>query len=211
MADQARGDTGMRLLRAVVFSVVCVVLSALGHSLVAGTAVAMWVLPVGWLVTLGLVLPLAGRRCSRPGITATLLCGQVLLHAVFCVGQGSAVHTVPLDTAAMPGMADGHGTGVQLMLTPGMFAVHLASAFVMGWVLHRGETAMWRVVDISAWITKSFAGLLALTFLLATAVRLPGAWPGALRRSETSPARLRMAALRHSVVRRGPPAVVAVA
>lgn len=99
-------------MRAVVFSAVCVALSALGHALVACTTVALWVLPVGWLVALGMALPLAGRERSRQGITAALLCGQVLLHAVLCLGQGPAAHRVPVGAAGMagmPGMAAGSG------------------------------------------------------------------------------------------------------
>ncbi|MFV2119065.1 hypothetical protein ACE14D_11705, partial [Streptomyces sp. Act-28] len=81
---------GPRLLRAAVFTAVCVVLSALGHSLAAGQAVPGWTLGAGFAGILLLVLPFAGRERPLPAITTVLAGGQLALHTLFGVGQGHA-------------------------------------------------------------------------------------------------------------------------
>ncbi|UQS31620.1 hypothetical protein J5J01_08350 [Streptomyces fradiae] len=86
---------GPRLLRAAVFTAVCVVLSALGHSLAAGQAVPWWTLAVGFAAILVLALPFTGRERSLPSITVALAGGQLALHMVFGVGQE---HAAPADT-----------------------------------------------------------------------------------------------------------------
>ena len=91
-----RADAGLRTLRSAAFSAVCVAVSAAGHALVSGAGLPWGPLAAGWFVTLLLVMPLAGRERSRAGITATLLCGQMVLHALLSLGQ---VH-------ADPGVAD---------------------------------------------------------------------------------------------------------
>ncbi|MFD3352395.1 hypothetical protein [Streptomyces fradiae] len=86
---------GPRLLRAAVFTAVCVVLSALGHSLAAGQAVPWWTLAVGFAAILVLALPFTGRERSLPSITVALAGGQLALHMVFGVGQE---HAAPAGT-----------------------------------------------------------------------------------------------------------------
>lgn len=90
---EARTGVDLRLLRAAVFAVLCVVLSAGGHVLASCAAVPLWTLGVGFLAVFAVAAPLAGRERSLPGITAALAAGQVGLHALFGVGQhgGSAV------------------------------------------------------------------------------------------------------------------------
>lgn len=85
-----RAATDLRLLRATVFSAVCVTLSAAGHVLVSDTWVPLWAVAVGWAGVLCVAGPLAGRERSLPGIALALLGGEVGLHVLFCLGQGSA-------------------------------------------------------------------------------------------------------------------------
>lgn len=96
-------------------------------------------------------------------------------------------------------------------MTPVMLAGHLAAALVAGWWLRRGEAALWRLLRITAAAAQELAAPLRTAFaLLASLLRgllgTPGGAPrpyGAYEVAKRLPAG---AALRHSVVRRGPPA-----
>ncbi|MCG6494842.1 hypothetical protein [Kitasatospora sp. A2-31] len=95
-------------------------------------------------------------------------------------------------------------------LTPSMLAGHLAAALVAGWWLRRGEAALWRLVRIAATAAREhWAAPLRTAFALA-AVLLGGllGTPGPVRRYGARGGEGPLpagAALRHSVVRRGPP------
>lgn len=201
-SDRERADGGMRLLRSAAFAGVCTAVSASAHAAASGTGLPWWTLAAGWAGTLCLAAPLAGRERSRPAIIAMLLCGQMVLHAVFCAGQQRAMRDAP----AMPGH---HGAGVELMPGPDMFALHLAAAFLLGWVLHRGERAAWRMVRLSRRTAGALAGPLA-ALLTALFARLPLLRPldarvTARRRTEDETGRGETPLLDHAVVRRGPP------
>ncbi|WP_406129614.1 hypothetical protein [Streptomyces sp. NBC_00989] len=94
-----RAATDLRLLRAAVFSAVCVALSASGHALVSGAAIPMWSLAAGWVGVVCVVGPLAGRERSLPGIALSLLAGETGLHLLFSLGQGSMA-PAPADRSA---------------------------------------------------------------------------------------------------------------
>lgn len=294
-AVTVRAGAGMRLLRAAVFTAVCVVLAAAGHALASGRTVPVWALVIGWLSVFAVVAPLAGRERTLPGIAACLAVGQLALHTVFNAGQmcagmstsatsaastaltrtseGSAgsggllatatrlvcgpgataaltpqkarviVQDAGLDPVAgissaphVPGMAHmsgmsgdtaaGHGvpgvTGAAshaVMALPfcslPMLLGHLLAAVVAGWLLRRGEAALWRLVRMSV---RGAAGLSALspavlrrahTLLSALAAQAAGTAAGRLRQPCTAHAakdRHRTVwLLRHSLARRGPP------
>ncbi|MFD5326119.1 hypothetical protein [Streptomyces sp. NPDC127092] len=76
-----------RLLRAAVFTAVCVVLSALGHALAACAGIAAWSLVAGFLGVFGITVLFAGRERSLPAIVGALAVGQFGLHALFGLGQ----------------------------------------------------------------------------------------------------------------------------
>ncbi|TGB11373.1 hypothetical protein [Streptomyces sp. MZ04] len=95
---EARAGFDVRLLRAAVFAVLCVVLSAGGHLLASCASVPLWTLGAGFLAVLAVAAPLAGRERSLPGIAAALAAGQVGLHALFAVGQHGG--TVPQSADA---------------------------------------------------------------------------------------------------------------
>ncbi|WP_328861124.1 hypothetical protein [Streptomyces sp. NBC_00306] len=92
----ARTGAGLRLLRAAVFTAVCVVLSGTGHAIAACEGVAAWSLAVGFLGMFALVLPFAGRVRALPSIAVALSVGQLALHALFGLGQ----HQLRLAPAA---------------------------------------------------------------------------------------------------------------
>ncbi|MCH0562275.1 MULTISPECIES: hypothetical protein [unclassified Streptomyces] len=92
-----RAAVDLRLLRAAVFSAVCVALSAAGHVLASGTWIPAWSLAAGWAGVLCVVGPLAGRERSQYGITLALLAGETGLHSLFCLGQLSATPAQAAD------------------------------------------------------------------------------------------------------------------
>ncbi|MFF3462111.1 hypothetical protein [Streptomyces sp. NPDC002619] len=83
----AHSGAGLRILRAAVFAAVCVVLAAAGHTLASCATVPLWTLGAGFLGSLLLVAPLAGRTRSLPGIAALLALEQTVLHTLFGLGQ----------------------------------------------------------------------------------------------------------------------------
>ncbi|MCI3276726.1 hypothetical protein [Streptomyces cylindrosporus] len=259
-----RAATDLRLLRAAVFSAVCVLLSASGHSLVSGASVPMWSLATGWAGVVCVVGPLAGRERSLPGIALGLLAGETGLHLVFSLGQGSvapapadksaqvvalaqrflcgagSAHLTPESAArilrqaridparaahgvpAMAGMAGhgGHAVTLGSTLTPPMLAAHLAAVAATGWVLRRGEAALWQTVRLPAATAGHLARLVllwTLRALLVTATSILVPLVTLLRRMRRALAvhrpraaatrRLRSTLLSTCVVLRGPPTV----
>jgi hypothetical protein len=106
----ARAGRDLRLLRAAVFAAVCVVLAAAGHTLASCATVPLWTLGAGFVGTLLVVAPLAGRARSLPGIAALLTVGQTALHTVFGLGQHApggmaAMGSMNLGTVGATGRA----------------------------------------------------------------------------------------------------------
>lgn len=271
-------SSDLRVLRAAVFAAVCVVLAAAGHALASCATIPLWTLGAGFLGTVLLVVPLAGRTRSLPGIAALLTVGQTALHVVFGLGQhgttaaaatGSAVSTAagaaPVSDAALVAQAarlicgttaaaispaqaqriltnarirpisgtDVGGTGIGSAHHPAdamstavgsplsalpslpMLLGHLLAAVATGWLLRRGDLALLRLVELSAYSAHSVAeGALvrslrgALALVRALRAGLPGTPEAGPRPPRTalltSPAP-RTTALQHSVIRRGPP------
>ncbi|GAA2791232.1 hypothetical protein GCM10019017_40880 [Streptomyces showdoensis] len=75
------------MLRAAVFTAVCVVLSALGHALAACAGIALWSMAAGFLGVFGITVLFTGRERSLPAIVGALTVGQLGLHALFGFGQ----------------------------------------------------------------------------------------------------------------------------
>ncbi|CAM5512715.1 hypothetical protein SCALM49S_02706 [Streptomyces californicus] len=94
----ARAGAGLRLMRAAVFTAVCVVLSAAGHAFAARTAVPAWTLLVAFLGVFGAAAFLAGRERTLPSIVGALAGGQVLLHGLFAYGSHSAAPAASTGT-----------------------------------------------------------------------------------------------------------------
>ncbi|MFJ8663211.1 hypothetical protein [Streptomyces sp. NPDC093795] len=76
-----------RLLRAAVFTAVCVVLSALGHALAACAGIALWTLLAGFLGVFGVTVLFTGRERSLGVVVGALAGGQLGLHVLFGLGQ----------------------------------------------------------------------------------------------------------------------------
>ncbi|MER8194716.1 hypothetical protein ABTY00_12265 [Streptomyces microflavus] len=301
----AHAGAGLRLMRAAVFTAVCVVLSAAGHAFAAGTPVPAWTLVAGFLGVLAVAAALAGRERSLPSIAGALAGGQVALHVLFAYGShGSAqavaasaprgsgenplirfaaglvcgggagqldaadahriVTTAGIDPSTLsqghghlasagaataaapdggPGLAsavtDG-GSGLASAVTDGgsgvasvyasvtallpalpMFLAHLLAALAAGWLLRRGEAALFRLARLSAYGAQELAAgarLCSLRAALALVRALrAGAreqlvcGPRALRTADDEPAPATGDPLQHLVVRRGPPVPYALA
>ncbi|MFI0895231.1 hypothetical protein [Streptomyces sp. NPDC020983] len=182
----------------------------------------------------------AGQMCATPGFTpssggdgglltvaARLVCGthatgltpQAAQQIVTAAGLGPhAVHTA----AGMPGMSPQAGLTAHSVLAAlplcslPMLLAHLLAAVVAGWLLRRGEAALWRLVRLSVRGAAELTGFSpaavrrAHALLAALAAGLSGApRHGPPRTWETPRAAWRTVLLRHSVARRGPPQVVA--
>ncbi|MFF7355128.1 hypothetical protein ACFZA1_21050 [Streptomyces filipinensis] len=99
----ARPGAGLRILRAAVFAAVCVALAACGHTLASCAGVPLWALGAGFLGCLLLVVPLAGRARSLPGIAVLLALGQIALHTLFGLGQHGAAMASGGMATGVPG------------------------------------------------------------------------------------------------------------
>ncbi|MET9597837.1 hypothetical protein [Streptomyces sp. NPDC006459] len=268
---------GLRLIRAAVFTAVCVVLSATGHALASCATVPWWSLCLGFLAVFAVAAPLAGRRRSLPGLAAALAAGQLGLHALFGVGQHSAAaaqapadaadvplaelaarlvcggNSVPLsqadarqileaaglDPAALAEqagqagqvaqvVAQGHGAHAHVaqavttapatgLFSPAMLAGHLLAALAAGWLLGRGDAALFRLIELSRRSAEAAPIRplrAALAFVRALGAGLPGTsarTPQALRTGSDPALSTGREALQHTVIRRGPPVALTLA
>jgi hypothetical protein len=104
--------------------------------------------------------------------------------------------TPKIATSAMSAMS------AMSMYSLSMLLWHTLAALVAGWLLRRGEAALWRLVALSAGVLRYVFGLVRV--LVAGVVREPAtALRG--RRFARRRGRPRTVRLRHSLARRGPP------
>jgi hypothetical protein len=188
----------------------------------------------GWLVVLVLVggalcVPLLARPASALRIVVLMVGGQTLVHVFLTVTAGHAgdpsaprAHLVP---RALP-TVDGHRVGslqdqydamagsvhTQPALPVGhlvsdlsahapMMAVHLLAAVLVGLWLAVGERALWTLVALAAAVLLRLVPFARPVLPARGLAALPAEPPGV-----TAPVRIT-----RSVVRRGPPALLAAA
>ncbi|MFD5391009.1 hypothetical protein ACFWMG_40030 [Streptomyces sp. NPDC127074] len=260
----ARAGADLRMLRAAVFTAVCVVLSAAGHVLASCATVPLWTVGVGCAAMFTVALTLAGRERSLPGIAALLAIGQLALHALFALGQHRA--TAAEEAAQRADAAQGHVIGLAARLLcasgPGrldattahrivahagidpsaahsphtmpssaapaeqaagmagllpslpMTLGHLLAALAIGWLLRRGEMAVWRAVRLSvdgargvaeAALVRALRAALKLVRVLLAPSGSPYSGPCRPRTAERDEGGTTALTLQHSVIRRGPP------
>ncbi len=179
-----------RPLRAGVFTLVCASLSAHGHALSSGHDVPLLGLVLGMSLVFAMAWAATGRRQGPLALTGWMLWGQFALHVAFSyVGSFGTPHT-----AAHPGQAVSEAA----MPAWTMIGMHVVSALVSAWWLHRGERSLFAFLRFMA---------LALFPLLAALGGLPAPrGPVVPRlRGADAPARIRLPYLRHSLILRGPP------
>ncbi|MEV7152907.1 hypothetical protein AB0O05_41175 [Streptomyces sp. NPDC093084] len=215
-----------RLTRAAVFAAVCLTVTALGHALMSGDAETWRALGLAFPETFAGAWWLARRQRRAPAVVGATVLTQGLLHLLFNLvhvtagrpAAGPAVMPMDMGSTAdgathetmngMSGMAPSSGAATGAVMahasTPGMLLAHLLAALVCGWWLWRGEEAAGRIaLALPAFL---FAPLLrTLRVLFGTIVRCGAGHDRAL--SDRVPAdRAPLRALRHVMVRRGPPA-----
>ncbi|MEU0118224.1 hypothetical protein ABZ137_32195 [Streptomyces bobili] len=124
-------------------------------------------------------------------------------------GMGSMHH--PAD--ALAGTA---GSSMSLLPSLPMLLGHVLAAVAAGWLLQRGNSALLRLMDLSAHgvaetaCVRSLRGALALVrALLAGLPALPQSGPRVPRTALLPLPRPPAEALQHTVIRRGPPAAAA--
>ncbi len=291
-APTTRAAADLRLLRAAVFTTVCVALSAAGHMIASCATVPLWTLGVAAAVVFAVAAPLAGRERSLPGIAAGLAVGQLVLHSLFAWGQAPALPASRMaamtDMAGMAGLTTsgrvgsgfggalsdsaaialvrhmtcglgagrvdgdqarrilgssgfdaaavaaptGHGAAggaaagdltMAHCMVPSvpMLLGHLLAALALGWLLRRGEAALWRLVRLSAPAAYEItvAALMGALRGVLALVRALLAGLGAAHDDELGASVSygddkpgpKDPALHHSVVRRGPPSPAALA
>ncbi|MDH6585815.1 hypothetical protein M2161_004921 [Streptomyces sp. SAI-133] len=149
---------------------------------------------------------------------ARLLCGTTA--AAISPAQAQKILT---DARMYPGTPDAAHHAAQAMsgssVLPSLPMVlgHVLAAVAAGWLLRRGDLALLRLAELSTSSAHSVAeGALvrslrgALALVRALCAGLPGApeaGPRAPLAASLAPRPPRTAALQHSVIRRGPPAV----
>ncbi|GAA3016423.1 hypothetical protein [Streptomyces fulvorobeus] len=217
----------LRFVRAVLFAVVCVAVSGLGHAHMSGGSLPLPALASALLLVTCAGWWLAGRERTACAAVAASAVGQVFLHAFFSslpsaarerpytAGEPpvSAVHAYAVHHSgavdhvaheATAGAVPGPGLLEAFdgsTLSAGMAAAHLIAGLLCGWWLWRGEAA---VVQLA----RSLA--LFVRAPLATAWRLWDAGPPQAPLTRWRPRRrpgrrLQELLLLHGLSLRGPP------
>ncbi|WP_405012186.1 hypothetical protein [Kitasatospora sp. NBC_01539] len=150
---------------------------------------------------------------SMPEAAGRLLCDDVAGNGVTALPAGTSpeqlISAAGLDPHAYAAAGAGHAGGL-LGTSPAMLLGHLVAAVAAGWWLRRGEAALWRLLRLTAAAARELAPPLHTLLGLLAALLTGGPVPARPVRPYGGRAedwRLPVAAvLRHSVVRRGPPA-----
>ncbi|MFQ6144574.1 hypothetical protein ACLMNJ_16080 [Streptomyces seoulensis] len=96
---------GCRTVRAGVFAAVCVLLAALGHTTMSGTAVPWWAMAAGAAATGAAGWLMAGRERGRALIVSVVTAAEVVLHETFSLAQSPASRpAVPAHAGASAGL-----------------------------------------------------------------------------------------------------------
>ncbi|MFG2618651.1 hypothetical protein ACGFXC_13670 [Streptomyces sp. NPDC048507] len=173
-------------------------------------------------------MPADAADTSLAALAARLVCGGNSVP----LSQADArqiLETAGLDPAAMAGQAaaQGHMAHAHMagaagepaigLFSPAMLLGHLLAALAAGWLLGRGDAALFRLVELSRRSSQADPVRplrAALSFVRALAAGLPGTpsrGPLARRTVPASVAATGREALLHSVIRRGPPTAFALA
>lgn len=178
-------------LRAGVFTLVCVNVSAHGHALCSGHDVLLPGLLLGAALVFVMAWASADRRHGWWGLSARMLWGQLALHVAFSCTQNLGEHQHTTGTVS----ADGSPAWTMLLF-------HTLTALIAAWWLRRGDDAL-----------HSFLRFMALR--LMTLLLTPGSptspTPAVPMRFRPAEDRSRSGSpyLRHSRVLRGPPVALA--
>ncbi|MBB5934247.1 hypothetical protein [Streptomyces zagrosensis] len=182
-----------------------------GHAHAGGSTVLPAGVPPG-SADARLIELAAQLLCAEPGGISAAKARQIVGNA----GLDPASHA---ESGAPIAAVAPHGSGSIIeAITPSLPMVlgHLLAALAAGWLLRRGDAALWRIVTLSAAPAREVAEAtrvrtLRVACALVRALRagLPGTAAGPAPRPasafDDAPARPRVLALHHAVIRRGPP------
>ncbi|MCO5968384.1 hypothetical protein [Actinoallomurus soli] len=215
-----RPPAWFRLMRAGVFAAVCVVLSVTAHGLMHPRPVPAYAAPSAFAALTGVGFCLADRRRSVWWLLLAVEVVQGGLHLWFSAVSAGPAPGLATSRTSMPGMH--HlvpGVGHPDHLVPGlehpgpphagtsgwgMLIAHLLAGVLVAVWLSAGERAAWRALTAMTRLLLARAlRVLALLRGVSIATTPRGAKTGRGRRKRPRP---QIGALRHTVVRRGPPA-----
>ncbi|MFJ9942284.1 hypothetical protein [Streptomyces erythrochromogenes] len=210
------------------FAALCVLLAALGHILMSGTAVPWWALCAGFAAAAGAAWSLAGRERGILAVTGAAVAVQAVLHSAFSLAQSlaepslSAVSAVSAPTSGMEAAVHAHhsarptaamhmaGGGheasavpMEFMSPAGMLIAHLLAAVLCGLWLAHGERALFRVV-------RAVAARLRAPLRLLLRPVAPAHRPCPRVRRPRRTRAPRQLFLVHAITSRGPPTATAV-
>ncbi|MEV6195144.1 hypothetical protein AB0M19_22430 [Streptomyces sp. NPDC051920] len=97
-----------RMLRAVMFAAVCVLLAALGHVMMSGSPVAWWALAGAGAGTAGAGWCLAGRERGLPFVVSVVVLAQSVLHGAFSFAQSLTAADAGTGASTGPGRPAGN-------------------------------------------------------------------------------------------------------
>ncbi|MDR6866689.1 hypothetical protein J2Y69_001282 [Microbacterium resistens] len=187
-----------------------------------GGAMPGWLgVVVPWVFSILVCVPLAGRRLSAVRLGIGVALSQALFHVLFVLGAGSSAGLVGVGHHGMIALpADSvsttASTTVPASLTApvslegllwgdaAMWTAHVLAAVLTIAALHRGESAVRRLLTLAA-ETGSWIERQVLAIVRAFAGPLLVAGPRRLFDAETAVPRVLRAAHLSIVVRRGPP------
>lgn len=220
MAD--RGP--LRAARVAVFSLVCVLLAAVGHGIADGHRPPLAALVLGGTAVALSAGRLAGRERTLGQIAGAVTITQCALHLLFALAapvharvSPSAQHGRPAEPTphaghhGSEGMAGAAEAGAEPFgtatahLSPAMLLAHLAAGLGAAWWLRRGEALVWRLCRL---LGAPVSAVLHALFLLRRWSRYrtepsQRRVPPGFRAEPGAPCCIR--ALRHVLARRGPP------
>ncbi|MFF3557950.1 hypothetical protein ACFYXL_31600 [Streptomyces tsukubensis] len=143
----------VRTVRAALFAAVCVLLAAIGHTMMSCCAVPWWALLAGGVATGGVGWVLAGRERGTALIVTLVVGAQKMLHWGFSLAQAAAAPPAP---GATPAGSAGHGAGAAE--TGGSHAHSLLMKMPMG-MGHSAHASPDTGSDLGHWLVSSMPSL----------------------------------------------------
>ncbi|WP_424937635.1 MULTISPECIES: hypothetical protein [Bacteria] len=188
---------------------------ALLSHVAGGGAMPGWLgVVVPWTFSLLVCVPLAGRRLSAIRLSIGVVVSQALFHVLFVLGAGTSSGLVGVGHHGMMVLPGGAGAGavpasdasIEAMLwgDAAMWTAHVTAAVLTIAALHRGESALRRLLEIAvqtgSWIERQ-----VLAMVRAFVDPLPSSPRHRLVPAESLAPRVLRAVHLSAVVRRGPP------
>ncbi|MDX3746433.1 hypothetical protein [Streptomyces sp. AK08-02] len=178
--ERAESVGAPRLLRAAVFSAVCVVTTALGHALMSGDLLPWWTLVLAFTGAASGAWWLTGRERGAVTVVGATAVAQGLLHLLFDV-----THTLVRPAGGVPGAESTTGMDHGMAFSHSGMAVHMDHSVSGMAMQHAGTTGAPVPLPLESALAGQGSAGMFLVHLLAAVVC--GLW---LWRGETAAYRL---------------------